>query len=250
MLSAMRVTGMPSCSSSHAVRRAPWSNGRVSSAKTILTLPSAGRGADDAERRAVAGGGERPRVAVGEDARLRGQQLRPEVAHRAGRPRGPRRWMARASSRRPCRRLARSRRPQRLEAPPHPLDRPEEVDRRGPRRGEVRRTSSCHSATSAAPSLAVVRTPRARPSAAATPIAGAPRIAMSRIAAATSWWVRQRRNDLLGGQAPLVDHHDRPRPPTPPSGPRRTSERSIVAQGASERAAPRRSRRSYNPPRP
>ena len=39
MLSAMRVVGIPSCSSSHAVSRAPWSQGRVSSAKTAFTLP-------------------------------------------------------------------------------------------------------------------------------------------------------------------------------------------------------------------
>jgi hypothetical protein len=51
---------------------------------------------------------------------------------------------------------------------------------------------SLHSARSAAPSERVWRAPSARPSAAATPIAGAPRIAMSRIAAATSWWSRQR----------------------------------------------------------
>ena len=59
---------------------------------------------------------------------------------------------------------------------------------------------SLHSAWSAAPSLRVVRAPRARPRAAATPIAGAPRIAMSLMAAATSWWSRQRRNTCSAGR--------------------------------------------------
>jgi len=48
------------------------------------------------------------------------------------------------------------------------------------------------SARSAGPSPAALRTPRAMPKAAATPMAGAPRMAMSLIAAATSAWLRQR----------------------------------------------------------
>ncbi len=40
-LSAVRVTGMPSCKSSHAVKRAPWSHGRVSLAKTPMMCPAA-----------------------------------------------------------------------------------------------------------------------------------------------------------------------------------------------------------------
>ena len=40
MLSAISVVAMPSCISSQAVSRAPCRNGRVSSAKTALSLPS------------------------------------------------------------------------------------------------------------------------------------------------------------------------------------------------------------------
>ena len=40
MLSAMTVVWMPSRTSSHAVRRAPWRNGRVSSANTVTCLPA------------------------------------------------------------------------------------------------------------------------------------------------------------------------------------------------------------------
>ncbi len=39
MLSVMTVVSMPSRESSHAVRRAPWRNGRVSSAYTVIRLP-------------------------------------------------------------------------------------------------------------------------------------------------------------------------------------------------------------------
>ncbi len=39
MLSAINVVGMESCISSQAVSRAPWRYGRVSSAKTLRSLP-------------------------------------------------------------------------------------------------------------------------------------------------------------------------------------------------------------------
>ena len=67
MLSVMSVTGMRSFLSSQAVSRAPWRNGRVSQAMHLDALARLDRGADDAERRAVARGGERARVAVGQD---------------------------------------------------------------------------------------------------------------------------------------------------------------------------------------
>ena len=51
------------------MRRAPWSSGRVSSTQTWPTLPAAPGGLDDAERRAVARGGQRAGVAVGEHPR-------------------------------------------------------------------------------------------------------------------------------------------------------------------------------------
>ena len=40
MLSVMTVVSMPSRSSSHAVSRAPWRKGRVSSASTVTRLPA------------------------------------------------------------------------------------------------------------------------------------------------------------------------------------------------------------------
>ena len=239
MLSAMRVVGMPSCSSSQAVSRAPWRQGRVSSAKTRLHLAEPRRRADDAERRAVAGGGEGAGVAVGEDARLVGQELGPEVAHAAAGRRGPPRWMAERLVEE--RRRAASRRPaaaQRVEARPHPLDRPEEVDRGGPGGGERRAHVAPLGARARRPRSRVVRTPRARPKAAATPIAGAPRIAMSLIAAGDLVVVPAaqerppRRAGAAGRSSP------RRRPPTPPSGPRppprehRSASRAAVAPAA------------------
>ena len=67
MLSEIRVTGMPSFISSQAVSRAPWSQGRVSSAKTRMFFPGFVGGADDAQRRAVAGRGQAAGIAVGKD---------------------------------------------------------------------------------------------------------------------------------------------------------------------------------------
>jgi hypothetical protein len=71
---------MPSLTSSHAVRRAPCRNGRVSSAST-QPFAALGRGANHAQRRAVAGGRQRARVAMRQDARLVGHELRAIRAH-------------------------------------------------------------------------------------------------------------------------------------------------------------------------
>ena len=102
-----------------------------------LHLPEANGGADDAERGAVAGGGEGARVAVGEDARLRGQELRPEVAHAAAGLEVLALDGERLVEEPVPERLA-PRGLQRPEPLPHPLDRPEEVDGGGPRGGERR----------------------------------------------------------------------------------------------------------------
>ena len=71
MLSVMTVVGTWSRTSSHAVSRAPCRNGRVSSAKTCDDLALLGGRANDAERRAVAGRGQRAGVAVRQDPRVR-----------------------------------------------------------------------------------------------------------------------------------------------------------------------------------
>ena len=71
MLSVMTVVGTLSRTSSQAVSRAPCRNGRVSSAKTCDDLALLGRGANHAERRAVAGRRQRAGVAVRENARVR-----------------------------------------------------------------------------------------------------------------------------------------------------------------------------------
>ena len=138
MLSVMSVVSMPSLDSSQAVSRAPWRNGRVSSAKTRDRLAGLDGAADHAERGAVAGRGQRAGVAVRQHARLVGQQRR-AVA---------RRW--RGSSRRPRRGCGRPRAASRAvssstlspacgpggEGSLHPLDRPEQVDRGRPGRGQ------------------------------------------------------------------------------------------------------------------
>ena len=76
MLSVISVVGMPSCWSSQTVRRAPCRKGRVSSAKTSICFARVDRGADDAERRAVAGCGEGARVAVRENGLAVGNEGR------------------------------------------------------------------------------------------------------------------------------------------------------------------------------
>ena len=102
-----------------------------------LHLAEPDGGADDAECRAVAGGGERAGVAVGEDARLVGQELRSEVAHAAARrevlPLDGEGLVEEAAAERLAAGGLEG-----AEALPHPLDGPEEVDRGGPGRGERR----------------------------------------------------------------------------------------------------------------
>ena len=80
--SAISVCGMPSSASSQAVSRAPCRSGRVSSTQTWIPRIARVRGADDAERRAVAAGRERPGVAVREDPGAGGQQRCAVPAHR------------------------------------------------------------------------------------------------------------------------------------------------------------------------
>ena len=126
MLSAMSVVGMPSLDSSQAVSRAPWRYGRVSSAQHVLDLALPRRGADHAQRRAVARGGQSARVAVGEHARARPGSARPPgrpcggrpprpppgwpAPPRAARPAGPGRpWPRRVSKRRRMRSMAQKR---------------------------------------------------------------------------------------------------------------------------------------------
>ena len=135
MLSVMSSTGIPSRASSQAVRRAPWRKGRVSSARTRIALPGLDRAADDAERRAVAGRGERARVAVREHGRPGREQLgaeAPDAPARGdvlGRDRvgfgdegGLDRFRGLAAAR--------------GEAARHPVERREEVHGRRARRGE------------------------------------------------------------------------------------------------------------------
>ena len=83
MLSVITVVSMPSRVSSHAVSRAPWRNGRVSSANTAHLLALLDRAANHAERRAVAGRRQRAGVAVRQHARRSGTTLGAMRAHRA-----------------------------------------------------------------------------------------------------------------------------------------------------------------------
>ena len=76
--SAITLYGISNCSSSQAVSRAPWSSGRVSFTHTCPT--SAARSTP--ERRAVAAGGERPGVAVGERAVAGLEALRAQLRQR------------------------------------------------------------------------------------------------------------------------------------------------------------------------
>ena len=75
------VAGCPPASS-QAVRRDPWSSGRVSSAYTRSTRPRACSSRIDAEGRAPAGRGERAGVAVGEDAQRTVSRRRVRAASR------------------------------------------------------------------------------------------------------------------------------------------------------------------------
>ena len=79
--SAITVNGIPSASSSHAVRREPWSSGRVSPTSTCASRPLLPRGPQRAERRPVTAGREGARVAVRERARPRLEQHRGVRGH-------------------------------------------------------------------------------------------------------------------------------------------------------------------------
>ena len=83
MLSVITVVSMPSRVSSHAVSRAPWRNGRVSSAKTATFFPCFDGAANDAQRGAVSGGGQRAGVAVRQHPRRIRHDGRAERPHRA-----------------------------------------------------------------------------------------------------------------------------------------------------------------------
>ena len=78
--SVMSVAEMSSCWSSQAVRRAPWSSGRVSSTQHVQAGIAPVRGADDAERRPEPAGRERARVAVGQHLGSRAQEARAVLA--------------------------------------------------------------------------------------------------------------------------------------------------------------------------
>ena len=93
--SGRSLTSSPSCVSSHAVRREPWRNGRVSSAR-IASGPVGREHPHDAERGSDSRGRERPRVAVREDRRNAGDARPPalqprgaEAADREAGERGP-----------------------------------------------------------------------------------------------------------------------------------------------------------------
>ena len=140
MLSAISVVGMPSLRAAPRPSAArPGGTGRVSSAKTLATLPVARGGADHAEGRAVAGGGQGARVAVGEQPRPRRDAARRPGRPCAGRPPGPRSWIASASSSRACRSARPRARAHLVEAAAHALDGPEQVDGGGPRARPARR---------------------------------------------------------------------------------------------------------------
>src|SRR6266536_5268899 len=121
-------------------------------------------------------------------------------------PRSPRRWQEARSSSRMAR--ASARRPSRTAASPCGSSAAKRrrmrsmAQKRLTAVGRVTRICShtpSRSRRSAAPSAVERRTPSAIPKAAVTPMAGAPRTAMSRMAAATSAGCRQRRYDSSCG---------------------------------------------------
>ena len=161
-----------------------------------------------AERRAVAARGQRPGVADGQDparrARCRPAAVgadAPAAVHlrRVEGPRGG------GEGRRELRR-----RPAvRGGAAGLGVDRPRQVDGRGPRRPQPRdRRARPRRAWASAPSPADRIAARATPIAPATPIAGAPRIASRRMASPTAGQSSQTEHDLLGRQPRLVEHLD------------------------------------------
>ncbi len=124
--------GMPARPSSQTVSRAPCSSGRVSQTRTS-TSPAALQRADDRERRAGAAGGERPRVAVGDDPPGAGEQL-----GAGDRDRRARRVLLGVDQLRfAARRRRHPRRPRAQRRGAHAVDGPREVDRRRPRRAQL-----------------------------------------------------------------------------------------------------------------
>ncbi len=198
----MSVTSKPSRASSQAVNRAPCRNGRVSHATTLHPLARRARGAHDAEGRAAAARGQRAGVAVREDVRAVGdrdaRRILPIAQHAAtssGGSRAPRRrdaprvaLRARHADVRRCRaRPMRSSAHARLTA----------VGRVSP----SRRVASFSDPTKLeASSLGSRSAASASPYAAATPMAGAPRTCIDRMACATSSAVRQRTRTVSRGR--------------------------------------------------
>ena len=81
--SAITACGIPAVSSSHAVRRAPCSSGRVSSTQTCASRSRSQAASSAPDGAAVAAGGETAGVAVRERARPGREQRRRMRGHRA-----------------------------------------------------------------------------------------------------------------------------------------------------------------------
>ena len=186
---------MPSRTSSQAVSRAPCRNGRVSSAKTATLLPCSTAARIDAERRAVAGRRQRAGVAVRQDARAVGHDVGAERAHRPA----ARDVLVVNRARLALERGRQSRRPTRRPAPPSAnarfmrsiaQNRLTAVGRVPAIRSQSLLELDGELPGALAPCCASC--PSAMPIAAATPIAGAPRITIVLIARATSGAVLQR----------------------------------------------------------
>ena len=211
MLSVTSVQGMRSRLSSQAVSRAPCRNGRVSQAIDGDAFADLPRAADHAERGAVARGRERARVAVREHGALVGEQggaVRPSARLTAMSSS----WIARASrsSRlaQPSERFAPRARGRRDACARSAQDRFTAVGR-VPRRASGR----CARSPRAKRRSGRRRAPSAAPIAAATPIAGAPRITMSRIALRDLAESSVDAVDFALGQQALIEHHHAPAAP-------------------------------------
>ena len=208
MLSAMRVVGMPVLEQLPRGEPRPLEPGSGLVGEDGLHLAEANGGADDAEGGAVAGGGEGPGVAVGEDARLGRQQFGAEVPHEAA---GLEVLLLDGEGllEEPEAQRVGPGGLQRVEAPPHPLDGPEQVHGGGARGGEGR----AHVGP-----LAPERRPLAAGRARAEGEAEGRRDPDRGGAADRHVLDRGRdlvvgaaaQEDLLVGKTPLVDHHHDP----------------------------------------